>query len=162
MQAALRTAYYYLNGKNMTEDEIKALEPIRGIENLKIAEVDLGKITLKVAAVSQMSEAKKLIEKIKNKEIELDFVEVMACKGGCANGGGQPKVKRPELLQTQTFRNQNLYSKDNQNAKVGFCHDNPLIKELYNDYLEKPGSHKAHELLHTKFSDKSNLLNKVK
>ncbi|MGM9972235.1 MAG: [FeFe] hydrogenase, group A [Anaeroplasmataceae bacterium] len=158
MQAALRTAFYFINGRNMTEEDIKMCEPIRGIENLKIATVSLGDVTLRVAAVSQMSEAKKLLEQIKNKEIELDFVEIMACKGGCVNGGGQPKVKRPMQESVRQQRNLNLYAKDNSAQPLRFCHENPNIIKLYDSFLESPGSHKAHELLHTTFKDKSNLL----
>lgn len=160
MQAAIRTAFYYITGRNMTEDDMKMCEPIRGIENLKIASINIDGLELKVAAVSQMSEAKKLIAQIKNNEILLDFVEVMACRGGCANGGGQPKVKRPMQEASRLNRNTNLYSTDNKNTKIRFCHENPEIIKLYECFLEKPGSHKAHELLHTHYFDKSSMLNK--
>lgn len=159
MQAAIRSAFYFITGKNMTSEDMKMCEPIRDINNLKIADIKIGDLTLKVAAVSQMSEAKKLLSMIKNKEIELDFVEIMACKGGCANGGGQPKVKRPMQEMTRQLRNQGLYSKDNDEQKLRFCHENPEIIKLYNEFLEKPGSDKAHKLLHTKYEDKSYMLN---
>ncbi len=159
MQAALRTAHYYITGKNMTDEQIEACEPIRGIENLKFLNVKIGDYDLKVAAVSQMSEAKKLIEMIKNNEVELDFVEIMACRGGCANGGGQPRViKRPEQETTRQNRNHNLYSTDNKNQQLRFCHENPEIIALYNDFLGEPLSEKAHHLLHTHFEDKSYML----
>ncbi len=159
MQAALRTAYYMLNNENMPENVLEELEPIRGIENLKLATVDLKAKKLKVAAVSQMSEAKKLIEQILNKEIELDFVEVMACPGGCANGGGQPKViRKPEIAEARLNRNKGLYSTDNSSQKLRYCHENPEIVKLYDEFLGQPGSHKAHELLHTTFKDCSGLL----
>ena len=156
MQAALRTGFYMLTGRNMNEDELTMLDPIRTIDNLKIGEVDIDGIKLRVAAVSQMSEARKLIESIKNKEIELDFVEVMACRGGCANGGGQPKIlRKPMMEEARVNRNKNLYSTDTKEQKLRFCHESPVIKELYDTYLEKPGSHLAHELLHTTFVDRS-------
>ena len=156
MQAAVRTAFYFLTGRNMNDDEMKMLDPIRQIDNLKLAEIDILGTKVRVAAVSQISEAKKLIEQIKNKEIELDFVEVMACRGGCANGGGQPKVlKRPLQEVTRQERNKSLYATDNSEAKLRFCHENPVIKALYDDFLEKPGSHLAHELLHTSYTDRS-------
>lgn len=156
MQAALRTAFYFLTGKNMTDADIASLDPIRGIENLKLATVKIDDLELKVAAVSQISEAKKLIKQILNNEIELDFVEVMACKGGCANGGGQPKVlKRPMQEMTRQERNKGLYSTDNSSQTLRFCHESPVVKKLYEEYLEYPGSHKAHELLHTTFKSKA-------
>lgn len=159
MQAALRSAHYYITGKNMTEEQIEACEPVRGIDNVKFLNVKLGDYDLHVAAVSQMSEAKKLIAMIENKEIALDFVEVMACRGGCANGGGQPRViKRPEQEVTRQNRNKNLYSTDNKEQKIRFCHENPEIVALYNDFLGAPLSEKAHHLLHTHFEDKSYML----
>ncbi len=159
MQAAIRTAYFMLNNENIPDNVLEELEPIRGIENLKLASVDLKVKKIKVAAVSQMSEAKKLIDQILNKEIELDFVEVMACPGGCANGGGQAKViRRPEIETARLNRNKGLYLKDTKDNKLRYCHENPEIIKLYNDFLITPGSHKAHELLHTTFKDCSGLL----
>jgi ferredoxin hydrogenase len=156
MQAALRTGFYMLTGRNMNEEELTMLDPIRTIDNLKIGEVDIDGIKLRVAAVSQMSEARKLIESIKNKEIELDFVEVMACRGGCANGGGQQKIlRKPMMEEARVNRNKNLYSTDTKEQKLRFCHESPVIKELYDTYLEKPGSHLDHELLHTTSIDRS-------
>lgn len=156
MQAAVRTAYYMITGNNMTEDDLKSLEPIRQIDNLKIAEVTILDKKIKVAAVSQMSEARKLIEGILANEIELDFVEVMACKGGCANGGGQPKIlRKPVMDEARVNRNANLYSTDNAGQKLRYCHDNPEIKKLYETFLKEPGSELAHKLLHTHFVDRS-------
>lgn len=156
MQAALRTANYYVTGKNMTDNQIEELNPIRGIDNLKFLNITIGEYNLRVAAVSQMSEVKKLIEMIKNGEVSLDFVEVMACSGGCANGGGQPKViRKPEQEITRKNRNTNLYSTDNAAQRVRFCHENPEIRALYQDFLGEPLSKKSLELLHTRFYDKS-------
>ena len=157
LEAALRTAYYFINNENMTAESLNNLSPIRGINSLKITEVDLGQYKLKVAAVSKMSEVKKLIEEIKKGTIELDFVEVMACDGGCANGGGQPKFKRVEAQATRENRNKGLYSKD-EVPSLRYCHENPNIIRLYNEYLKEPLSEKAHELLHTHFIDKSSEL----
>lgn len=154
LEACLRTAYYLLNGHNMDESKLQETQKIRGIDNLKIMEADLGKYKLNVAAVSKMSEAKKLIEEIKAGNIKLDFIEVMACDGGCANGGGQPKFKRPEALATRQNRNTALYSKD-ATAQVRYCHENPNIVRLYDEYLASPLSEKSHELLHTHFINRS-------
>lgn len=159
MQAAVRTAFYYMTGRNMTEDEITTLNPIRTLENTKIAEVNINATTIRVAAVSGLAEARKLIEEIRKGEIKLDFVEVMACKGGCANGGGQPKVLRKPMQEASRIaRNEGLYKTDNENQKLRFCHDNPEIKALYDEYLVEPGSEQAHELLHTRFIDRSSEL----
>ena len=157
MEACLRTAYYLINGHNMDDSKLIETEKIRGIENTKLMEVDLGKYKIKVAAVSKMTEVKKLLEEIKNGTIKVDFVEVMACDGGCANGGGQPKFKRPEALVTRQNRNAGLYLKDTK-PKVRYCHENPNIIRLYDEFLGSPLSEKAHELLHTHFKDKSSML----
>lgn len=157
MEACLRTAYYLINGQNMDDSKLIETEKIRGIENTKLMEVDLGKYKIKVAAVSKMAEVKKLLEEIKNGTIKVDFVEVMACDGGCANGGGQPKFKRPEALVTRQNRNAGLYLKDTK-PKVRYCHENPNIIRLYDEFLGSPLSEKAHELLHTHFKDKSSML----
>lgn len=154
LEACLRTAYYLINGHNMDDSKLNEVSKIRGIDNVKIMEADLGKYKLNVAAVSKMSEVKKLLEEIKNGELKLDFVEVMACDGGCANGGGQPKFKRPEAQITRQNRNLGLYSNDAK-ANIRYCHENPNIIRLYDEFLGKPLSEKSHELLHTHFTDKS-------
>ncbi len=158
MQAALRTGYYFLNGKNMDDSNLQQLEPIRGLEGCNFATVDMGAKVLKVCAVSGMAEAKKLIEAIKANEVEVDFVEIMACKGGCANGGGQPKVpKRPDQPVAKANRNSGLYSTDNKN-NLRYCHENPEIITLYKEFLGEPLSGNAHHLLHTNFFDRSDIL----
>jgi len=155
MEAALRTAYFYLNGINPEAETFLKFEAVRGLQNVKEAEVDLGKIKVKVAVANQMAEARKLIDEIRSGEKHYDFVEIMACKGGCANGGGQIKIlRKPQMEEARINRNNALYEGD-QKMKLRFCHDNPQVKSVYAEFLEKPGSHKAHELTHTHFVDRS-------
>ena len=155
MQAAIRTAYYFLNGENMTEEQIKLCDPIRGIDNLRVAEIDMKKLKLRVAAVSRISEAEKLIAKIQSGEEHFDFVEVMACEGGCVAGGGQPRVPKPQRAAVISNRTQNLYKQDTERARVRFCHENPDIIRIYKEFLGEPGSPIAHKLLHRTYRDKS-------
>lgn len=100
---------------------------------------------VKVAAVSGLRNTRKLVEALRRGEVQYDFVEVMACPGGCVGGGGQPIHDGQELA---AERSEYLYELDAEN-KLRFSHENPAIVKLYEDYLEKPMSHRAHELLHT-------------
>lgn len=155
MEAALRTAFYLVEGRNMRDEEVPEFWPVRGLNFLKEAEVKIGGKKLKVAVVHQMSEAKKVIEQIISGERHYDFVEVMACQGGCAGGGGQIKIlKKPLQEEAKINRNNSIYEIEKK-SRIRFCHDNPEIKNLYFDYLNAPLSHKSHELLHTTFEDKS-------
>ena len=142
MEAALRTAYNMLTGNNPDADAFKV---VRGSEGIREAEVTAGGTTLRAAVVSGLANAGKLLDNIKSGKANYDFVEVMACPGGCAGGGGQPIVDGKELAAS---RGEKLYELDSANA-LRFSHENPEIKALYADYLEKPLSHKSHELLHT-------------
>jgi len=144
MEAALRTAYNMLTGKNPDAD---AFRIVRGDENYGVreAEVTVNGTTLRAAVVSGLANAGKLLDSIKSGKAKYDFVEVMACPGGCAGGGGQPITDGAELA---TVRGEKLYVLDAANA-LRFSHENPDVKALYENYLEKPLSHKAHDLLHT-------------
>ncbi|MFP3155525.1 [FeFe] hydrogenase, group A [Lachnospiraceae bacterium ZAX-1] len=142
MEAALRTAYYYVTGKKPDADAFSA---VRGMDGIKEAEVDIEGIKVKAAIVSGLGNTRKLVEAIKSGKAKYDFVEVMACPGGCAGGGGQPINDGMELAQE---RGQKLYELD-QDAQIRFSHENPSVIDIYKDYLEKPLSHKSHELLHT-------------
>ncbi len=155
MEAALRTAYFYITGKNANPDEFIKFEAVRGLDNVKEAEVRISDKVLHVAVANQMAEAKKLIDDIKNGIRSYDFVEVMACKGGCVNGGGQIKIlKKPLMEEARINRNKALYEKDSK-MTLRLCHENPQVKQIYDNYLDNPGSHKSHELLHTSFIDRS-------
>ncbi|MBQ7010340.1 MAG: iron hydrogenase small subunit [Clostridia bacterium] len=142
MEAALRTAYYMLTG---TDPDADAFKLVRGVSGIREAEVKVNGTTLRAAVVNGLANARELIENIKSGKARYDFVEVMACPGGCAGGGGQPITDGAELA---AERGEKLYELDGANA-LRFSHENPEIKAIYESYLEKPLSHKAHELLHT-------------
>lgn len=155
MEAAIRTAFYMINGRNMTEDEMPKYEVVRGFDNIKEATITLGNKTIKVAVMHQMSEARKAIIEILEGKRQYDFVEVMSCLGGCAGGAGQIKIlKRPLLEQAKLNRSNSIYEIDKKSS-IRFCHENPEIKKIYNDFLDHPLSEKSHELLHTTYQDKS-------
>jgi NADH-quinone oxidoreductase subunit G len=143
MEAALRSAYYLVTKKNPEPDAFKA---VRGLESWKEAEFEIDGTTLKVAVVSGLGNTRKLIDAIIAKRVRYDFVEVMACPGGCINGGGQPI--HAEDNNPVAERSKVLYGLDSHN-NLRFSHENPEIIKCYEEYLEKPLSHKAHELLHT-------------
>lgn len=150
MEAALRTVAETVTGKPLDKVEF---ESVRGTEGIKTAEVDLGGKTIKVAVVNTLSKAREIMEQIKKGECEYTFIEVMACPGGCVNGGGQPIVPAPLLnkgVDPRKLRAEAIYAKDAGSA-IRKSHENPVIKKLYAEYFEKPGSHIAHEVLHTTY-----------
>lgn len=142
MEAALRSAYYLVNKKNPDADSFR---DVRGLDGYKEATFDFGSgINVKVAVVHSLSNARKLITKIKRKEVVYDFVEVMACPGGCINGGGQIiNVDGSDL----SARSNVLYGLD-KNNNIRFSHENPEVIACYKDYLGEPLSELSHKLLH--------------
>ena len=144
MEAALRSAYYLVNGRNPDAD---AFHIVRNSmqEGVKEATIEIGDASVSVAVVCGLSNVRRLLDRIDRGEVHYDFVEVMACPGGCVGGGGQPIHDGEELA---GVRGENLYFLD-QNAKIRFSHENPDVLKLYEDYMERPLSHKAHMLLHT-------------
>ena len=145
MEAALRSAHYLVTGRNPEPDAFKIVRsPAFGTGVIE-AEVKLGDATVRAAVVSGLGNTRKLIEAIEHGEVHYDFVEVMACPGGCVGGGGQPIHDGEELAHE---RGKNLYFLD-EHSKIRFSHENPDVLKLYEDYMEKPCSHKAHMLLHT-------------
>ncbi len=142
MEAALRTAYYVVEGQNPDPDAFKV---VRGIEGVKEATVTLGGAEVKAAVVNGLGNASKLLDKIRAGEASYDFVEVMACPGGCVGGGGQPIIANTERAEE---RGKELYEIDKNNP-IRFSHENPSVIELYKSYLSQPLSHKSHKLLHT-------------
>ena len=142
MEAALRSAYYMLTGKDPDADAFKA---VRGEFGIREYNVTVNGTTLRAAVVSGLANTRELLESIRSGKSSYDFVEVMACPGGCAGGGGQPITDGAELA---SERGEKLYVLDSNNT-LRFSHANPEIKALYESYLGKPLSHKAHELLHT-------------
>ncbi|MBQ6614206.1 MAG: iron hydrogenase small subunit [Clostridia bacterium] len=147
LEAALRTAHYMITGANADADAFKV---VRGGENsgIREAEFTVNGITLHTAVVSGLANTRTLIENILSGKAKYDFVEVMACPGGCAGGGGQPICEGEELAES---RGAKLYELDRANS-LRFSHENREVKALYESDLEKPLSHKAHELLHTEQS----------
>ena len=158
-EAALRTAYYYLTGNNLSKEEL-TFTSIRGMNEIKEASLTINGITVKVAVCNGMKNAKELIDKLLKKEVYYDFIEVMNCKGGCLAGGGQPKITLLNMQSQKEIRMNTLYDEDN-NSNRRLCHENPEIREIYSKYLDKPGSELSEELLHTNYEDKSYLLGGV-
>ena len=144
MEAALRTAHYYLTGTEMTDIEFS---PIRGLAGVKEATVDVGGTQLKIAAVSGLKNIDTFMDRMRDKESPYHFIEVMACPGGCINGGGQPLPADPDKAQK---RAEALYRIDRATPKRS-SHHNESIKKLYEEFLGEPNGHKAHELLHTHY-----------
>ena len=143
MEAALRSAYYLVTKKNPEPDAFKA---VRGFDGpWREAQFDIDGTTINIAVASGLANARALLEAIRTGKVNYDFVEIMACPGGCGGGGGQPIHDGEELAQV---RDANLYMLDKNNP-IRFSHENPAVLKVYEEYFEKPLSHKAHELLHT-------------
>ena len=142
MEAALRTAYFVVEGKNPDADAFKA---VRGPDGRKEVTVVIGGIPVRACVASGLANARKVVEDIRSGKSQYDFVEIMACPGGCAGGGGQPIFDGCELAEE---RGDVLYKLDAAN-RLRFSHENPSVQALYKEFLEKPLSPKAHELLHT-------------
>jgi NADP-reducing hydrogenase subunit HndD len=149
MEAAVRTAYFFATGENMKDVEFT---PVRGLQGVKEAEVEIKNTKVKIAVAHGMGNVECVLDRVheaiaKGKTIPYDFIEVMACPGGCVGGGGQPYGATDRL---RTIRAQGLYS-DDRNKKLRLAHENPFIKKLYDEFLEKPLSDKSHKLLHTNY-----------
>ncbi|MCF2679691.1 iron hydrogenase small subunit [Faecalicatena contorta] len=147
MEAALRSAYFLIKGVNPPVDAFKAVRSQGFNENDGVQEANfqIDDITVRTAVVSGLGNTRALLKKIESGEVHYDFVEVMACPGGCVGGGGQPIHDGEELA---FERGKNLYYLD-ETANLRFSHENPDILAMYEEYFEKPVSHKAHMLLHT-------------
>lgn len=142
LEAALRSAHYLVTGKNPAPD---AFQMVRGNPGWREASVEFGGTTVRTAAVSGLHNARMLVDDLLQGKVQYDFVEVMACPGGCAGGGGQPIHEGCELA---AERGEHLYQLDAQ-ATLRFSHENPDVQKLYQDYFGKPLSEKAHHFLHT-------------
>jgi NADH-quinone oxidoreductase subunit G/NADP-reducing hydrogenase subunit HndD len=145
MEAAARTAYHMLTGENLKELKIEA---VRGLEDVKETSMTIAGIELRLAVVSGLGNAGRLLRDIIEGRRSYHFVEVMTCPGGCINGGGQPFLTDPERVKA---RMQSLYEID-RNASLRVAHENKSITALYRDHLGEPGSREAHHLLHTTYS----------
>lgn len=162
MEAAIRTAYHMFTGRPAPKDFIP-FEPVRGLQGVKKATVIFGHFVLHVAAISGLGNARAFIDDlIKNDSFEdYSFIEVMACPSGCIGGGGQPKVKLPQVKKVQEARIASLYKSDDD-TDVKASWQNPEIEELYEAFLDEPLSEMAEFTLHTYFSDKSDQLGRMK
>ena len=149
MEAALRTAYETITGKELKKLDFEA---VRGEEGIKKATVKIGDNEVKVAVANGLANAQKIMEEIKSGKAEYQFVEIMACPGGCVMGGGQPikTSKQRSEYDVRKLRADCLYDID-EKSTIRKSHENPTIKKLYKEFLEEPGSNKAHELLHTTY-----------
>ena len=149
MEAALRTVAEVLSGESVPEDSYSI---VRGTDGIKRAEVEIAGKKIRAAVAHGLGNARKLLDAIKAGEETYDFVEIMACPGGCVTGGGQPIVpaKVHMDIDLKAERAKALYAED-KSLPIRKSHENPVIKKLYDEYFEKPGSHKAHELLHTHY-----------
>ena len=154
MEAAVRTAYFVANKKELGPVEY---EPVRGMEGVKSAEVDLGGTKVRIAVVHQIKNVDAVVEQIRadlaaGKEPTWHFIEVMACRGGCIGGGGQPYGVTDEVRKARTKA---LY-KDDEQCTIRQSHNNPEIAAIYKDYLGQPLGEKSHHLLHTKYTKRDN------
>lgn len=151
MEAAIRTAYYKLTGKELVNFKVNS---VRGLEGRKEAKVDINGMSLGVAVVSGLANAQTLLDEIKNGRDDIHFIEVMACPGGCIGGGGQ-KINADEDALRERMKA--LYIID-ENSTLKVSHKNIEVVELYEKFLGEPNSHKAHELLHTTYQKRDVLL----
>ena len=149
MEAALRTAAEVIEGKPLEKLEFNE---VRGIEGVKTATYKLGDITLNVAVASGTANAKKVLEAVKAGELDVQFIEIMACPGGCVNGGGQPIQPAVVRMTTdlKSVRAAVLYN-DDATSELRKSHENLAVQKLYDEYFGEPNSHKAHEILHTHY-----------
>ena len=153
MEAAVRSAFYLVTKKEMSDVNFK---PVRGLEGVKEAEVDFGNGTkIRIAVAHQMGNIAAVLDKIRaavkaGKEPPYHFIEVMACRGGCIGGGGQPYGCTDAIRKQRT---EGIYS-DDQKSQYRCSHQNPFINQVYKEFLGEPGAHKAHQLLHTKYAER--------
>ncbi len=145
LEAALRTVYEKVTGEELVDVNFEA---VRGWKDVREATIDLGGKKVNVAVASGLGNARKILENIEKGTSKYDVIEIMACPGGCVNGGGQPYSH--ERLETIQARTQAIYQIDDH-ATIRKSHENPSIIRLYKEYLGEPGGHRAHELLHTEY-----------
>jgi iron only hydrogenase large subunit-like protein len=149
MEAALRTAHYFITGKN---PETLEFEAIRGLPGVKELTLSLAGSTVRVAVAHGLGNVTSVLDRVREAKANgnpapYDFIEVMACPGGCVGGGGQPYGVTNEI---RTLRARGLYQ-DDRSRSIRFSHENPYVKKLYQEFLQKPLSSLAHELLHTHY-----------
>ncbi len=152
MEAALRAAYELITGEEIQNVEF---EQVRGAKGIKKATVQMGDKEVRVAVAHGLGNAKKIMEEIKSGKADYQFVEVMACPGGCIMGGGQPikNSKTRATVDVRRKRAEAMYSID-ERSTIRKSQDNPILKAIYKEYIGQPGEHRAHELLHTHYEKK--------
>jgi len=161
MEAAIRTAYELVTGREVPFDNLN-IQPVRSMEGIRAASITitdplpewsfLDGVEVKVAVAHTLSNAKKLMDRVRAGEAPYHFIEVMACPGGCLGGGGQPIPTAPDIRKK---RAEAIYTEDGE-MKLRKSHENPAVKQLYDEFLGEPNGHKSHELLHTHYTEKSN------
>ncbi|MBP1754522.1 MAG: hndD [Firmicutes bacterium] len=153
MEAALRTAVETITGSELASPDFKE---VRGTKGIKEATYEAAGLTVNVAVASGLANARKLLDDVKAGRANYHFIEIMGCPGGCVNGGGQPQQPGTvrNFTDIRTLRAKALYDQDAK-MEVRKSHENEAIKTLYADYLGKPGSHKAHDVLHTTYVKRS-------
>ena len=152
MEAALRTASEILSGEELEDIDFKQ---VRGEEGIRRAILKIGERDIKVVVANGLGNAKIIMEEIKSGKADYQFVEIMACPGGCIMGGGQP-IKNSKIRATVDVRKKRadaMYTID-EKSQIRKSHENPVLKQIYSEYIGVPGGHKAHELFHTTYSKK--------
>ncbi|AEE96448.1 NADH-dependent [FeFe] hydrogenase, group A6 [Mahella australiensis] len=152
MEAALRTVAEILTGEELENIEFGV---VRGLEGIRTASIDAGGVTIKAAVANGTANAAALLDRIKSGQEHYDFIEIMGCPGGCINGGGQPILTAQQRwdIDIKAERAKALYQED-RDMPIRKSHENPQIKAIYNEFLGKPNSHTAHELLHTHYTER--------
>lgn len=154
MEAALRSVPFLLTGKDDDNVDIKV---VRGVDAVKEAEVEVAGVKIKAAVVHGLGNARKVLDKIRAGEADYHFIEIMACPGGCVNGGGQPiqPASVRNEIDIRAERAKAIYAEDEANT-LRRSHHNPKVLKMYEEYFEKPGGHKSHKLLHTHYVPREN------
>jgi iron only hydrogenase large subunit-like protein len=145
MESALRSAYHLLTGKDLEHLEF---EPVRGMAGVKEASITIGDRELKIAVANRLGNAREIADRVMAGNSPWQFIEIMACPGGCAGGGGQLFGYDPGKVEQ---RIKAIYALEKRRT-VRLSYKNPAVTDIYREFLEKPGSHKAHELLHTSYA----------
>ena len=159
MEAALRTAYELVTGREVPFEGLN-ITPVRGIEGVRQASIliedckeewsFLNGVELKCAVAHGLVNARKLMNGVKNGEIQVHFIEVMACPGGCLGGGGQPIPTNEKIRKKRT---EAIYAED-MSMEIRKSHENPEVVAIYKEFLGEPLGHKSHELLHTHYTER--------
>jgi NADP-reducing hydrogenase subunit HndD len=149
MEAALRTVVAKVTGSEMGPLEF---HEVRGTQGIKEASYELPGKTVRVCVASGLANAKTVLDGVRAGELQYDFIEFMACPGGCVNGGGQPLHSSSvrSFTDLRALRAKTLYKQD-QGMEFRKSHESPVVKEVYETYLGEPGGHKAHEILHCEY-----------